>query len=61
MIEDAKESLISRLKEEIKELRITNDIQQSDLVQQQLATEKQKKKYENDIENMRSRLKVSQN
>lgn len=44
--------IVHRLKQEIKELKVSIDIYQSDLHQQQHATEKMRKKQESDIENI---------
>ena len=41
--------MITRLKEEIKALKVENDINKSDLQQQQIAANKVKKKLEGDI------------
>jgi hypothetical protein len=45
-----------KLKKELKDLSVQNDIQISDLTQHQSETEKLRKKYEGEIENMKQQL-----
>ena len=48
-----------KLKKELKDLTVQNDIQISDLTQHQSETEKLKRKYEAEIVNMKSQLQMT--
>lgn len=54
-------SQVQKLKEKLKNLKDTNEILQNDLVQHHMASEKQRKKYESELKNLRGAARMSEN